>query len=411
MVCQLHIKISPQFKTNTLFLSYRFSLEKERRSEIAMLARMFQYGTSEYPSKRELKQQLEMLYNVQFATGVERDGTEIILTFSLIFPEYRFVGDEEAFSKALMLFQNVIETPYFMAAEDFSEALAQEKVLLKSQIESEYDNKTSYAFTKLQTLLLQDTPYFEDITGTVEMVEAVSIEQIRHLWQEITRVSTCEVYGVVALQKTADLLQETFIAQYGSHSSEYTEKELEPLRITPFKEVEIQNVTQAKINFAFTSGITIESPEYFASIVATSLFGGGSQSKLFQNVREKHSLAYYANAISDGRSGILYVYSGVNIEKIEAASQCIFEQIQLMRDGEITEDEIVLTQKVLVNGLRESLNRPMGLIQFERKLQKHADIHSLEEYVTALESVTKEDVMKVAQQWTYCGEFILKGGE
>lgn len=405
----INYHITPQFKTNTLFKSYRFQIAKEKRSEVAMLARFFQYGIAEYPSKRELKKQLEMLYNVQFATGVERDGTYLILTFTLTFPEYRFVNADSVFPKVIELFQQLTESPYFMEAEDFSAEFNQEKQLLIEQIKSVYDDKTQYAFTQLQTRLLRSTPYFEDITGTEKMVESTTLEAVRECWKKIHKDAQIDMYATVAKEETRQKLQSYFTGDL--QVAEPTCENNAEVEFPTFSDEEVQQVTQAKINFAVKSGITLQSQDYFASLIATAILGGGSQSKLFQNVREKQSLAYYANAIADSNSGMMYIYSGVNIDKIAEATTCIFEQIDAMKNGDVSDDELTLTKKVMINSLQESLNRPMGIIQFDRKLKKHPNISDFTAYINSISSITKEEVIAVAQKWEKCGSFVLKGDE
>lgn len=401
----IQINYTPQFKTNTVFQSYRFKVAKEKRSVVAMLARLFQYGTKAYPSKREMKQKLEALYSVQFATGVEREGDILVLTFTTTFPEYRFVNDTTAFLEVVELFSELVQRPYFMESTDFSAEFEQERYLLINQIKSVYDDKTQYAFTKLQSQLLAKTPFFEDITGSVEMVERVTLDEVRACWLEIQQTAQIEAYCAVAKEETAAVLQEAILT-----NSTIIEKVAYSDVLFPKEETEeIQKVMQAKINFALASGIHYNSADYFASLLATSILGGGSHSKLFQNVREKQSLAYYANAIADSESGVVYIYSGVNIDKVEQARTCIFEQVEAMKNGDVSDDELMLTKKDLTNSLRESLNRPMGIIQFQRKLKKHPGIDDLETYIAQIQAVTKEDVIAVANKWTYNGQFILKG--
>lgn len=403
----MNYHITPQFKTNVLFQTYRFQYNKERRAEIAMLARLFQYGIEQYPSKRELKKQLEMLYNVQFATGVERDGMDLILTFTLTFPEYRFVNDEAAFNQTITLFQQLIHAPYFMEATDFSVSFEQEKQHLIEQIKSVYDDKTQYAFTQLQTHLLKNTPYFEDVTGTEEMVAQTKLSDVQACWKFIQQTAQIEMYATLVKEETAKQIQAQF-----AHIEERLDVQETSVPLTKtdaFYYVENQKVTQAKINFAFVNHHAMEKEKHFINVIATAILGGGSQSKLFQNVREKHSLAYYANAISDSNSGVMYIYSGVNSDKIDEATTCIFEQIEAMKNGEVSDEELTLTKKVMINSIKESLNRPMGIIQFDRKLKKYQNISTKEQYFEQIESVTKESVAELAKHWHLQGQFILKG--
>ena len=54
------------------------------------------------------------------------------------------------------------------------------------------------------------------------------------------------------------------------------------------------DVSQAKLNIGFRTNTSFNHAEYFPLVLYTSILGGGPHSKLFINVREKSSLAYYA---------------------------------------------------------------------------------------------------------------------
>ena len=63
----------------------------------------------------------------------------------------------------------------------------------------------------------------------------------------------------------------------------------------------------------------MEEPDYPALYVFNELFGGSPSSRLFLNVREKHSLCYYVSSLLDIRKGLLLVSSGVQAQNIEKA--------------------------------------------------------------------------------------------
>ena len=57
---------------------------------------------------------------------------------------------------------------------------------------------------------------------------------------------------------------------------------------------ESMDVTQGKLSIGLRTNISPLDNDYLALLVGNSIFGSGAHSKLFNNVREKLSLAYYA---------------------------------------------------------------------------------------------------------------------
>ncbi len=75
-------------------------------------------------------------------------------------------------------------------------------------------------------------------------------------------------------------------------------------------------IVQAKLNLAYQTNVYYDEPERFALMVFNGLFGGFPHSKLFMNVREKESLAYYASSSVDTFRGFMSVQTGID-EKTE----------------------------------------------------------------------------------------------
>ena len=71
-------------------------------------------------------------------------------------------------------------------------------------------------------------------------------------------------------------------------------------------------------------------------LVYSSILGGGPHSKLFINVREKASLAYYAFARLEKFKGLMFVSAGIDVDKDEQTLDIIMEQLNAMTKGDIT---------------------------------------------------------------------------
>lgn len=76
--------------------------------------------------------------------------------------------------------------------------------------------------------------------------------------------------------------------------------------------------------------------------VLTAVLGGSMSSRLFLNVREQKGLAYsvHANSHAFTDSGKIEIYAGVNREKVIQALKAIIEEINRLRDEEISVTEL-----------------------------------------------------------------------
>ena len=169
-------------------------------------------------------------------------------------------------------------------------------------------------------------------------------------------------------------------------------------KISEEKEViEKLDVKQGKLNIGFRSNIFYGDPEYFALQLYNGLFGGFSHSKLFINVREKASLAYYASSRLESHKGLLIVMSGIENENYKQALDIIKEQFTLMQQGDFTEDELQQTKAVVKNQLLETIDVPRGLVEILYHNVIAKTKISLDEWLEKTETITKEEIVDVAK--------------
>lgn len=168
-------------------------------------------------------------------------------------------------------------------------------------------------------------------------------------------------------------------------------------------------LTQSKLSMGFTTGITSRDPEYPALMVLNALYGGDMTSKLFMNVREKESLCYYVGSVTSASKGIVIVSSGIDRENYQRTVDEILHQLELCRQGQITQSEMVAAKKAMVSSLlalRDSLGSMEDYSAFQVLSGFALDPDA---YRHAVEAVDIAQVVAVAQQVKPDTIFFLKG--
>ena len=160
------------------------------------------------------------------------------------------------------------------------------------------------------------------------------------------------------------------------------------------------DVTQGKLALGFrTGGVTLASPDYPTLLVFNALYGGSANSRLFLNVREKLSLCYYASSMIDKLKGLMVVSSGVEFAHFDRAQEAVLEQLEELRQGKFSADELNAAVRGVVNSLRGRLDS-QGQMEDDcvTKLicgQSPDDGTAL---IRAVEQVTAEQVAQMARQ-------------
>ncbi|MDE6775397.1 MAG: insulinase family protein, partial [Ruminococcus sp.] len=153
------------------------------------------------------------------------------------------------------------------------------------------------------------------------------------------------------------------------------------------------DVGQAKIAFSLKSTST----DYDALYLMSIILGGTPVSKLFVNVREKLSLCYYCSCRYNQAKNSFIIDCGVEKENIPAATQEIFNQLNEIKNGNISDDEIRSAFLALENGYTAVGDTPASYASwyFERFCDG--------DYITPLEqyericNVSKERIIQAAQ--------------
>ena len=159
------------------------------------------------------------------------------------------------------------------------------------------------------------------------------------------------------------------------------------------------DVTQGKLAMGFrTGGIAVGSAEHPALLVCNTLYGGSANSKLFLNVREKMSLCYYASSMLDKLKGLMVVSSGVEFAQFDRAQEAILTQLEAVKRGDFTEDELAAAVRTVSSGLRSRLDSQSQLEDDQlTRLLFHTSLEG-EELIRAVESVTADQVMETANK-------------
>ncbi len=165
------------------------------------------------------------------------------------------------------------------------------------------------------------------------------------------------------------------------------------------KEVkETQDLKQGKLNIGYRTNIVYGDPDYFALQVFNGLFGGFPHSKLFINVREKASLAYYAASRVESHKGLLMVMSGIENAKYQQAVSIIKEQMDVMKKGDFTEQDIDQTKAVIRNQFLETVDSARGLIEVLYHNVAAKTHVQLENWLDLVAKTTKDEIIDVGKK-------------
>ncbi|KZE66449.1 zinc protease [Fictibacillus phosphorivorans] len=410
----VHTIETKKYKTTSFILQIKEAINEKNVTKRALLAYVLQSGTKDFPSSKDLRSALDDLYGATLNADLSKKGENQVISIRMEVANEKFLSNSEpVLDKAFHLLSQVLLAP---AVENgvFKEGIVKkEKRSLKQQIESIYDDKMRYANKRLLEEMYESEPYRLNVYGNEDEVDGITSKDLYDYYQEVVRNDKVDLY-VIGDISTDEMLEK--VKKHFHFSKDHHEKEeqastaKDEKRISDIKEIfEEQDVQQGKLHMGYRTYTTYGDPDYFALQVFNGIFGGFSHSKLFMNVREKESLAYYAASRFESHKGAVFVMSGIETGNYEKAVKIIKEQHEEIKNGNITDAEFDQTKAMINNQVLETIDHPIGLSEVLYHNVVAGTNRSIEDWMEGINSVTKEDVVKVAEKVKLDTIFFLKG--
>ncbi|HDR8319563.1 TPA: insulinase family protein [Bacillus cereus] len=408
---RVHIIPTDKYKTNTFVFRFKAPLNGETVTERALLPYVLQSATEKLPSVIRLRQYLEELYGSSLAVDVSKKGEDHIISIYVDIANEVYLHDAPPlFEKALSMLSDIVLHPATEGNGFLSSIVESEKRALLQRIEATYDDKMRYANERLIEEMCKVEPYRLSANGKKESVMSITNESLYQYYQKVLAEDEMDLYIIGDISENAvDLVSKYFSISTRPvrernvllHRRNNEEKEV----------VEKQELKQSKLHIGYRTFVTYKDEDYFALQLFNGLFGGFSHSKLFVNVREKNSLAYYAASRFESHKGLLFVMSGIEAKNYEKAVEIIKEQMLAMQNGEFSEEEIHQTKSVIQNQILEAIDTPRGFVEMLYHGIISDRTRPVEEWLTGIESVTKEEIVKVAKNIELDTIYFLQGTE
>ena len=389
-----------KFKSDCLSVSLLTQLSRETVSKNALLPRVLARGTTFHPDMDAISAACDDLYGARIIPCVRKCGELLAVGFYAGFIADRFAPDgSKLLEPAAHLVGELLLSPATKGGLLRKEYVESEKEKLIDDIRAKINDKRSYATDRMIQEMCAYEDYGCDDMGSADDAAAVTYVELTRWYHDLLRSSPIEIFycGSSDPRRVATALTDALITlPRGEINYDLgTDIRLNAIEAQPRFIEEALDVTQGKLCLGFRLGSCMEDPDFAAIRVFNAIYGGTVTSKLFMNVREKLSLCYYASSGCDSNKGIMLVSSGIEFDKLEEARTEILAQLDAVRCGDFTVDELEAAKKFL-SSLEGKLSNekfvsraPEAVVAAEReKAAKHRDlIAQLEQSLAAMEKL------------------------
>ena len=399
---KLHCIETDKFKTNLLSVFLSVPLDKKTVTANALIPAVLRRGTNNLKTQEEISIELENMYGATFDCGVEKTGDNQILKFYLEMVNDEFLPDDgQMLNKGINLLLDLVFNPCIENSSFKEEYVKTEKENLKRIIEAKIDNKDRYAFERCIEEMYKNTIYGLYKYGYIKDLEKIDSKNLYEQYKKLIETAKIDIFVSGDINKE-EVLKEIKKNENINKISERTDihvinstKEVEEVNEPRLVEEKME-VTQGKLVIGTDVNFNEENYKYKISLYNVIL-GEGATSKLFQNVRERESLAYTARSNYIRQKNNIYIRCGIEIQNYEKAVSVIKEQLEDMKNGKFTEEEIENAKKYVIAGLRTTRDEQDAELSYYFGQELSNEFTTFEEYEEQIKKVTKEDIQKVAQ--------------
>lgn len=406
-VCSYH---TDRFKTGILSVNLVVPLAGNV-AEKSLLPSLLCASCAEYPDLLSLNRKLAELYGAELTPSASKHGENLVLRITMTMIGDRFALDGESISVECArllckaLFEPNVENGAFRPDE-----VAREKRIRLDRIEALKSSKRAWAQKQMLELMCADEAYSLSVLGEEEDIPALTPEQLYASWQDLLKTAfvQLQVVGDLEVEPITALFREYFDRVEDRHVVR-GETVVIPFAKTVKRGEEEQDIAQSKLVMGFRCGMHEPFENYAAMRTFTDLFGGGTYSRLFMNVREKQSLCYYCAARLTAAKGILTVQSGVETGNAERAEKEIRKQLDEMKAGGVTAEDLEKSKRSMEDFFLSVFDTPEELDGWLFSQVTDDEFQTPEDLVADMKEVTVEQVIEMANNISLDTVFLLKG--
>ena len=397
---KVHLIKTDKFKTNLIAVFLSLPITRENVTKNSLLSAVLRRGSKNMPTLTQISQELEEMYGASFDNGLDKTGDNHILKFYLESINDKFLPqkDENMLKTSCDKLLEIVFNPLIENRKFKDEYVEQEKGNVKRIIEGKPDNKARYAFDRCIEEMYKDKPYGLYKYGYIEDLEQITSQDLYNYYEEIKSQCKIDIFVSGDIdEETINIIEENEnIQKLEPRDANYIINEIENKEKVEENEViEEMDVTQGKVTIGLDLNIENEEQKYDA-LLYNAILGGTANSKMFQEVREKASLAYTAGSSYVRYKSNIFIKCGIEIKNYDKALDIIRKQLEDMKNGVFTDEDIENAKKGIMSTIKSIDDEQDTEITYFFGQELTNNKISLDEYIKKVENVTKEGIVKIA---------------
>jgi zinc protease len=299
--------------------------------------------------------------------------------------------------RAFPIFMDVLMKPTFPGEE-----IEKDIVRIAGAIQSSEDRPGVVAERAFQKALYLGGPYGHPTEGTQESVKRLTREMVEKFHRAYYHPNN----SILCL--VGDIDEETVKGYVAPRLEQWQRQAVQERKIeTSFaaqrETIKIDKaVTQATIIIG-NGAMSRDNPDYYAAVVMNHILGGGGlNSRLMDDIRNKRGLAYSVASAFEARKypGPFRIELQTKNRSAPEAMKAAMEDAERMRTGPVSERELDEAKKYLIGSFPQRLSTQERIASFYAQVEYYGlGLDYPGKYASLISAVTRGDVLRVGRAY------------
>lgn len=359
-----------KFKGIRIALNYTMPINKEKVAEQATVVSMLSKSSKKYSDQKQIDLFLSKLYGAQFSANVEKIGDLYNIEFCIECVNKKFLpNNEDVVYNAIDFLNEIIYNPDIYEEKFDSVKLENEKKYILDKINEKKDDKLRYGIVKAEELLCKNEPYGIYVYGNSEDVIKITPITAYETYMNIMKnaIVTITVVGNLDgyddIDKTINKIFENKIK-----NASYQQLKLNTVNNYNNDEDIEQVIEKSDVKQSVLSiGLKIKDfnvEDTYGFLIYNAILGDIPSSKLFQNVREKKSLAYAIRSRYYRYKSMFIIYAGIKNSNFENTKNSIIDEINEISHGNVSKQEFDSAKQSIIDAILQWKDSKYALSKF-----------------------------------------------
>ena len=405
----LHLINTDKFKTITMKVVFSSPIKKDEITMRNVLSDLLLQSSKNYESRRELTIKAEELYAADIYNNTQRIGNYILTSFNLQVLNDNYT-EEGNFEEAVKFLSEIIFNPDIKDNGFKEDKLDLVLSNVKVALESIKEDATNYSLLRLMEAYDKESPVSFRMVGYLDDLDKIKTDNLYEYYKKLIEYDYVDIYIVGDFENNTiqEIIKKYFKFRKVKRirpSYNIDSKKIRRRRLLA-KETIDNNQSKLAIACAITKASKYEIN--YPLVLANIIYGGGPDSKLFKDVREKNSLCYSIYSYPVKLDNLLVISAGIDKENYQKTLDLTTGLLKDMKICKFTDKDINIAKEYYNTACEEVEESEYKIIN-EYLSQEILGVEPLEERVKIMNKVTKKDIIKVAKKIEMDTVFLLEG--